>query len=202
MGALAVFLARHRHLLGVTGDHYLAGIWQTLLINGVVRGVGFRIFGCSIALAGYFVCSPSFMWVPRISFFVACQFTRVTRSQLGRLMGGIDNWGHVGGLVGGAAAGWLLGPNLMLVDLPPLGDGSTKGPGSTSRKARGSGSGQAVIDYPPLAALLGSDPSDWDKKLSWRTRNATGAASGGNALLKRAARSASAAAAASTGPLD
>jgi len=41
----------------------------------------------------------------------------------------VDNWGHLGGLAGGAAAGWLLGPRLqarrvgretVVVDSPPL----------------------------------------------------------------------------------
>jgi rhomboid protease GluP len=32
---------------------------------------------------------------------------------------GIDNWGHVGGLVGGALAGWLGGPEYRLAGEPP-----------------------------------------------------------------------------------
>eukprot|EP00197_Chlamydomonas_leiostraca_P007864 CAMPEP_0202860592 /NCGR_PEP_ID=MMETSP1391-20130828/2243_1 /ASSEMBLY_ACC=CAM_ASM_000867 /TAXON_ID=1034604 /ORGANISM="Chlamydomonas leiostraca, Strain SAG 11-49" /LENGTH=299 /DNA_ID=CAMNT_0049539791 /DNA_START=224 /DNA_END=1123 /DNA_ORIENTATION=- len=38
----------------------------------------------------------------------------------------IDNWGHLGGLVGGALVGWLLGPNLIrdekgrFIDKPPV----------------------------------------------------------------------------------
>lgn len=31
---------------------------------------------------------------------------------IGLLIKGIDNWGHVGGLLGGAAISWLLGPAL------------------------------------------------------------------------------------------
>ncbi|VFQ76315.1 unnamed protein product [Cuscuta campestris] len=33
---------------------------------------------------------------------------------IGLLSKGIDNWGHLGGLVGGAATAWLLGPALKL----------------------------------------------------------------------------------------
>ncbi|KAF8059361.1 RBL10 [Scenedesmus sp. PABB004] len=38
---------------------------------------------------------------------------------------GIDGWGHIGGLLGGAVASWLLGPNMVreggrFVDRPPL----------------------------------------------------------------------------------
>ncbi|KAK6135410.1 hypothetical protein DH2020_030829 [Rehmannia glutinosa] len=34
----------------------------------------------------------------------------VLNMAIGLLSQGIDNWGHVGGLIGGAAASWLLGP--------------------------------------------------------------------------------------------
>ncbi|KAK6156952.1 hypothetical protein DH2020_011200 [Rehmannia glutinosa] len=35
----------------------------------------------------------------------------VLNMAIGLLSQGIDNWGHVGGLIGGAAASWLLGPS-------------------------------------------------------------------------------------------
>lgn len=49
----------------------------------------------------------------------------------GLLSEGIDNWGHLGGLFGGAAVAWLVGPALsfqsqpgggqrFLIDQPPL----------------------------------------------------------------------------------
>jgi len=48
---------------------------------------------------------------------------------LGLMSRGIDNWGHIGGLIGGASLSWLLGPALsfestqvgrVLVDKPPI----------------------------------------------------------------------------------
>jgi rhomboid protease GluP len=63
IGALVVFLYRHRKLFGERGRRNLQSIVVIALIN--------------LALG---------------------------------LQGGIDNWGHLGGLIGGLALGWAIGP--------------------------------------------------------------------------------------------
>ncbi|CAK9218967.1 unnamed protein product [Sphagnum troendelagicum] len=84
VGALAVFLVRHKSLMS-GGDQSLAQVGRVIAINMV----------------------------------------------FGLLSEGIDNWGHLGGLFGGAAVAWLVGPALsfqsqpgggqrLLIDQPPL----------------------------------------------------------------------------------
>eukprot|EP00898_Chlorokybus_atmophyticus_P006871 jgi/Chlat1/7185/Chrsp57S06752 len=52
---------------------------------------------------------------------------------LGATAGKVDNWGHLGGLIGGAATSWVLGPALEM------------------RQVRGR---RRVVDRPPIANLL------------------------------------------------
>ena len=68
VGALGVYLLRHRELYGERSDRMLTAIMQTCLLNvciGLIPGMR------------------------------------------------IDNWGHLGGAVAGAAVGYLFGPNLI-----------------------------------------------------------------------------------------
>ena len=68
VGALAVFLLRHRELYGERSERMLNAIMQTCVINLLIGLIpGSRI----------------------------------------------DNWGHLGGAVAGAAMGYLIGPNLV-----------------------------------------------------------------------------------------
>ena len=66
------------------------------------------------------------------------------------LVKNIDNWGHLGGALGGAATAWLLGPRLVWQQQQPLGDGSGSG---------GEGKGAATmtlgrfVDRPPVRWL-------------------------------------------------
>lgn len=96
VGALAVFLARHKTLM-IGGDQSLAQVARVIAIN-----LGF-----------------------------------------GLLSSGIDNWGHVGGLFGGAAVAWLLGPAFSFEYAPKLGK-------------------KLLLDRPPIAKLL----SPWSKEKS------------------------------------
>jgi len=94
VGALAVFLARHKTLMS-GGDKNLKQVGRVIALN--------------------------------LAF--------------GLLSDGIDNWGHVGGLLGGAAVAWLIGPALSF-DFAP-----------------GSGKKQ-LFDRPPIARLI----SPWSKQ--------------------------------------
>jgi membrane associated rhomboid family serine protease len=88
VGALAVFLARHKTLM-IGGDQSLAQVGRIIAIN-----LGF-----------------------------------------GLLYSKIDNWGHVGGLLGGAAVAWLCGPALSIESTPGAGK-------------------KYLLDNPPIAKLL------------------------------------------------
>ncbi|KAG0568173.1 hypothetical protein KC19_6G000200 [Ceratodon purpureus] len=94
VGALAVFLARHKTLM-IGGDRSLAQVGRVIAIN-----LGF-----------------------------------------GLLSSGIDNWGHVGGLLGGAALAWLLGPAFSFESAPEVGK-------------------KFLLDRPPIAKLF----SPWSEQ--------------------------------------
>jgi len=57
----------------------------------------------------------------------------------------IDNWGHIGGFVGGVGMSYLFGPKLYVVRVPARGD---------SLDVRGVGMGKVVIDRPTIAFRL------------------------------------------------
>lgn len=88
VGAFAVFLLRHKHLLS-GAQQSLSQIFRVITINLV----------------------------------------------LGLTMNNIDNWGHLGGLVGGAAISWFLGPSFSYKRVP--------------------GEGKLIrVDQPPISYLL------------------------------------------------
>ncbi|BDA42210.1 RHOMBOID-like protein 10, chloroplastic [Coccomyxa sp. Obi] len=69
-GALAVYAARHRKLMGSRGDAILQSLGQSLILNLAIG-----------------------LTTPRI-----------------------DQWGHLGGLIGGAMTAYLLGPNIQVIE--------------------------------------------------------------------------------------
>ncbi|PIN20057.1 Rhomboid family protein [Handroanthus impetiginosus] len=63
----------------------------------------------------------------------------VINMAIGLLTQGVDNWGHVGGLIGGAAVSWLVGPAWEVV--------------SVTRDGR-----RIVTDKAPIFSLIGQHP--------------------------------------------
>lgn len=60
---------------------------------------------------------------------------------LGQVNPMIDNWGHIGGFIGGVGMAWLIGPKLYVARIPL---------GEDSLAAGGFGAGKIVIDRPML----------------------------------------------------
>lgn len=61
---------------------------------------------------------------------------------MGRFNPMIDNWGHIGGFLGGVGCAWLFGPKLYVVRVPL---------GEDNMMAGGFGAGKLVIDRPTVA---------------------------------------------------
>ncbi|KAF6145664.1 hypothetical protein GIB67_001477 [Kingdonia uniflora] len=82
VGSFAVFVLRHRNLIG-GGKDDLQQIAHVLVLNMVIA----RVYCCRKKLFNLF-------------------FHKI----IGLMSKGIDNWGHLGGFLGGVATSWLLGP--------------------------------------------------------------------------------------------
>lgn len=94
-------------------------------------GASGAIMGLAGCLTVYYARHHSLMGKRGKKELKQLQQVVVLNLLLGVFVSRIDNWGHVGGLLGGSAAAWLVGPNLelekhpvtrisYLVDRPPL----------------------------------------------------------------------------------
>ena len=115
--------------LGPSLEHYY-GHWNFLrfyLITGFAGNVVSHIaapktvsVGASTALFGLIAAQAMFLYKNRAilrNYKSALQnigFVIVMNLVLG-LSGGIDNWGHLGGLLGGLLLSWLIGPEISFV---------------------------------------------------------------------------------------
>lgn len=70
----------------------------------------------------------------------------------------IDNWGHIGGFIGGVGMAYLIGPKLYVARVP-LGDGNSGG---------GFGAGNVVVDRPTLTFRT---PAIVDEGIFWVNDN-------------------------------
>ncbi len=113
------------------------GPWRTLAlyllsgIGGVVFGLSFSTYlavGASGAIFGLLGSLGVFLFKHRSTFGQAGtlqlrQIIMIALLNLGLgLSPGIDNWGHLGGLLSGTALAWFIGPSFELVrgETPPL----------------------------------------------------------------------------------
>jgi len=71
----------------------------------------------------------------------------------------IDNWGHIGGFIGGVGMAWLIGPKLYVAQIPI---------GSSSDDVA-FGAGKVVIDRPFLTFRT---PNFVDESMYWMSDNA------------------------------
>lgn len=100
VGCLAVYFARHRHLYGRMGELKLECVHPAAIRHCCMRTL-----------------------LTHCTSFRALMRVIVMNLGLGAMSRTIDNWAHVGGLVGGAALTFTCGPNLVweggrLVDRP------------------------------------------------------------------------------------
>ncbi|KAL6781065.1 hypothetical protein ACKKBG_A09650 [Auxenochlorella protothecoides x Auxenochlorella symbiontica] len=134
-------------LEGLSGRERLASVYMVAAVTGnlasfwgspsVSLGASGAIFGLGGALAIFFYQNRN-LYGQR-SDFVLRQLgqTLALNVVYGFVSPRIDNWGHLGGLVGGVLAGYLLGPRLSLAETV---DGR-----------------KAIVDEPPLR-LFARDP--------------------------------------------
>lgn len=119
-GALAVFYYRHREILGKHSDVMLQQLRNTLIIN--------LMFGLLSRNIDNWYAGPSgSLRAPLLPFPLPPKLVDSRHAT----DPDADCRGHIGGLLGGAAVAWLLGPNLVeerqlggkkarLVDRPPV----------------------------------------------------------------------------------
>eukprot|EP00192_Tetraselmis_astigmatica_P017328 CAMPEP_0117668430 /NCGR_PEP_ID=MMETSP0804-20121206/11548_1 /TAXON_ID=1074897 /ORGANISM="Tetraselmis astigmatica, Strain CCMP880" /LENGTH=108 /DNA_ID=CAMNT_0005476327 /DNA_START=616 /DNA_END=939 /DNA_ORIENTATION=+ len=89
------------------------------------------VFGLGAALALFFYRHRDILGKRSDNMLSQLQATLALNMVFGLLARNIDNWGHVGGLLGGVAVAWALGPRLVkerqlgsqrsrLTDRPPI----------------------------------------------------------------------------------
>ena len=110
------------------------GKWAFLLlylVSGVAGNVFSYIFspynslGASTAIFGLLAAQGVFLYQHRELFGKSAQrslanvvFIAVINFVIG-LSPGIDNWGHLGGFIGGALFAWFAGPKMAVLGFPP-----------------------------------------------------------------------------------
>nr|AIY60749.1 rhomboid protein Ginbi_RBL10 [Ginkgo biloba] len=124
-------LSGHRRYLAVyTASAVASSTMSYYLCKAPAVGASGAIFGLVGSLVVFLLRHKNLMSNGQQSL---SQITRVIALNmvLGLVSQGIDNWGHIGGLIGGASLSWLLGPALsfestceggrrVLVDRPPI----------------------------------------------------------------------------------
>jgi membrane associated rhomboid family serine protease len=132
----------------LTGSPRLAAVYAAAALAGNAAsyfgspapslGASGAVFGVGGALGVYFWRNRELYGARADAVLGQLWRTLLLNLVFGLTAARIDNWGHVGGLAGGAAAAWLLGPNLRLRTWPGR-------------------SGTWLVDEPPLR-LLASPP--------------------------------------------
>ena len=107
--------ADNRHMVS-WGANYAPYVTQGELTNGLSAGASTSIFGLFGALFVYFyrqrhvIGSASRAQLQHLIIVLAINVV------FGVVAGGIDNWGHAGGLLGGLVLGWFLCPRYVRAD--------------------------------------------------------------------------------------
>ncbi len=111
------------------------GRWGYLwlyLVAGVAGNVfsyifsGYNSLGASTAIFGLLAAEGVFLYQHRDLFGQSAQrslINVVTIALVNFIIGlspGIDNWGHLGGFIGGALYAWFAGPKMEVVGRPPM----------------------------------------------------------------------------------
>ncbi|KAG1676085.1 hypothetical protein FOA52_014951 [Chlamydomonas sp. UWO 241] len=107
----------------LTGPRRFAAIYLTSALTGTVAsvlmtpqpslGASGAIFGLGASLALFYWRHKETLGSTSDSMLKQLGITVAINAAYSLAVKNIDNWGHVGGLLGGAAASWLLGPHLI-----------------------------------------------------------------------------------------
>jgi membrane associated rhomboid family serine protease len=123
----------------LSGSKRLLAVYLVAAVGGNVAsffgsaapslGASGAVFGVGGALGMYFYQNRE-LWGKKADYMLKSLWqTLLINLVYGLASPRIDNWGHLGGLAGGAVAAWLLGPRLrftkvgsdtFLVDQPPI----------------------------------------------------------------------------------
>lgn len=105
---------------------YFLGAFSGNVFSFLLTGGGSFSVGASTAIMGLIAAEAVFFYQNRKLFGGQARqaignavFFIVVNLVIG-LSPGIDNWGHVGGLLGGAIFTWFAGPHWQVVGVPPL----------------------------------------------------------------------------------
>ncbi|KAL6754901.1 hypothetical protein V8C86DRAFT_3138208 [Haematococcus lacustris] len=124
------------HVELVAGSQRFSVLYLTSAFTGTLAsyaltsapslGASGAIFGLGAALAMFYWRHKPVLQGHSDSMLRSLATTMAINLVFSLLVKNLDNWGHLGGLLGGAAASWLLGPRLVrsqagrFVDRPPL----------------------------------------------------------------------------------
>lgn len=122
--SIGSFLERHlghvRFILLYFLGAFAGNVFSFLLTgsNGYSLGASTAVFGLIAAEAVFFYQNRALFGSHAKQAIGNAIFIIVINLFIG-LYPGIDNWGHVGGLVGGAMFAWFAGPRWAVIGIPP-----------------------------------------------------------------------------------
>ncbi|GJP50793.1 hypothetical protein CLOM_g9956 [Closterium sp. NIES-68] len=132
IGPDAESLLGDRRMAGIYVASALASSALSLVLNPSPSvGASGAIFGLVGALGVFFLRHKKQLSLRGSAYLRGLGSTVMFNLVLGALWRNIDNSGHLGGLLGGAAVAWLVGPRLISAGFPPK-----------------------LYDYPPIAEVL------------------------------------------------
>ncbi|CAI5462411.1 unnamed protein product [Closterium sp. Yama58-4] len=132
IGPDAESLLGGRRMAGIYVASALASSALSLVLNPSPSvGASGAIFGLVGALGVFFLRHKKQLSLRGSAYLRGLGSTVMLNLVLGVLWRNIDNSGHLGGLLGGAAAAWLVGPRIISAGFPPK-----------------------LYDYPPIAELV------------------------------------------------
>ncbi|CAI7877620.1 unnamed protein product [Closterium sp. NIES-54] len=132
IGPDAESLLGGRRMAGIYAASALASSALSLVLNPSPSvGASGAIFGLVGALGVFFLRHKKQLSLRGSAYLRGLGTTVMFNMVLGVFWRNIDNSGHLGGLLGGAAVAWLVGPRIISAGFPPK-----------------------LYDYPPIAELL------------------------------------------------